>query len=244
VGSVPLSQLAERFGLQQLIGKWANVYTEELTPHVKNLTVVNNLVGESDWVFVDRKHKPPVRMRSLKCMIFACNALPQVTSWSGGVMEAFLARLSVIIMEAPENFKPVKNVADTVPKGEAFEFLLWCRRQLEEREWEVRKRDREVLMDMVLQAQNPVFRFISERCARNPQARIERGRLYDEYVRWCADNGITKLLSRTEFYTVVRSMGYAEKKASEGRRFFIGLELISDTARRMEAEVERWLEGA
>jgi hypothetical protein len=160
-------------------------------------------------------------------------------------MEAFLTRLSVIIMEAPEGFKPVKDIAEKVPKPEAFAFLLWCRRQLEEKGWEVGRRDRETLLQMLWEAQSPVYRFVAERCARDPQGRVERGRLYDEYVRWCADSGITKLLSRAEFYTVLRSMGFREARGSGGKRFFLGLELLEEGAqRRWEEEEGRWIEGA
>jgi len=245
IASVPLSRLSDQFALQPLEGKWANVYTEEVAPTVRNLQIVNNLVGESDWIYVDRKRRDPIRIRSLKVMVFACNALPQVTSWSGGVMEAFLARLSVVLMEAPEDFKPERGIAERVPKAEGLAYLLHCRRQLEENGWEVRRRDRETLLQMLWEAQSPVYRFLAERCTRDPQGRVERGKLYDEYVRWCADNGITKLLSRAEFYTTIRSMGFAEAKGSGGKRFFVGLRLISEEAERQyQEEVARWLEAA
>jgi len=237
-GRVPLSKLGgERFALQTLIGKWINVYSEQLSPSMKNLEVINNLVGESDWIFVDRKHKSPLYIRSLKAMIFAANAIPVITSWSGGVMDAFISRLSIISMKRPESWAPERGVADKVSKAEAFAFLLWCRKQLEERGWTVRKRDEGELLDMLLEAQSPVFRFIEEACIKQAGAKVERGKLYDAYAAWCAQQGITKLASRTDFYTLVRSLGFAEKEA-KGKRYFVGLTLAPEL--QQEQEALRW----
>jgi len=245
IASVPLSKLAgERFALQPLIGKWANVYSEQLVPNLKNLDVINSLVGECDWVYVDRKHKPAIRIRSLKSMVFACNALPVITTWSAGAMEAFVDRLSIILVDRPADFQPQKNIADTVPARDSLEFLLWCRRQLEARDWEVEKRGEEELLDMLMQAQSPVYQFVAEACVRDPQAKIERGKLYDAYVEWCASKGITRLLPRADFYAAIRSMGFVERKW-KGERYFFGITLFSEAARRgLEEERERWLEGA
>jgi len=245
IASVPLSKLAgERFALQPLIGKWANVYSEQLVPNLKNLDVINSLVGECDWVYVDRKHKPAIRIRSLKAMVFACNALPVITSWSAGAMEAFVDRLSIILVDRPADFQPQKNIADTVPARDSLEFLLWCRRQLEARGWEVEKRGEEELLDMLMQAQSPVYQFVAECCIRDPQAKIERGKLYDAYVEWCASKGITRLLPRADFYAAIRSMGFREKMW-KGTRYFFGITTAPEAAQRQfEDEFARWMEGA
>jgi energy-coupling factor transporter ATP-binding protein EcfA2 len=234
VGRVPLSKLAskERFALQPLIGKWVNVYSERLAPTVSNLEAINNLVGESDWVYVDRKHKPPVFIRSLKSMVFAGNAVPMVTSWEAGVMDAFIDRLSVIFVGKPEDFKPVKDIAEKVPKAESFAFLLWCRRQLEqsegrEREWELRRRSAEELLELLLEAQSPVYRFIAERCAKDPQARVERKELYAAYVEWLKEQGVTAVLSRDQFYMQIRSMGFVDRPW-KGEYCFFGLRLAEE----------------
>jgi energy-coupling factor transporter ATP-binding protein EcfA2 len=234
VGRVPLSKLAskERFALQPLIGKWVNVYSEKLAPTVSNLETINNLVGESDWVYVDRKYKPPIFIRSLKSMIFAGNAVPAVTSWEAGVMDAFIDRLSVIFVGKPEGFKPVKDIAEKVPKAESFAFLLWCRWQLEqsegrERGWELRRRSAEELLELLLEAQSPVYRFIAERCVRDPHARVERKKLYEAYVNWLKEQGVTAVPPRDQLYMQIRSMGFVERKW-KGEYYFFGLRLAEE----------------
>lgn len=229
VGKVPLSQLAgeSRFAAQPLIGKWVNVYSEQLRPTLRNLETVNNLVGESDWVFVDRKHKPAVWIRSLKSMVFAGNAIPVVTSWSEGVMDAFLDRLSIIFVRKPEGFKPEKGVVEKVPRSESLAFLLWCRWQLEQRGWEVRRRDEEELLDLLMEAQSPVLQFLEERCVREEGARVEKKALYEAYLAWLRERGITKVPSRGNFYTQVRLAGFQEGKAGN-KRYFKGLRLAGN----------------
>jgi energy-coupling factor transporter ATP-binding protein EcfA2 len=259
VGRVPLSKLAskERFALQPLIGKWVNVYSEKLAPTVSNLETINNLVGESDWVYVDRKHKPPIFIRSLKSMIFAGNAVPVVTSWEAGVMDAFIDRLSVIFVERPEGFKPVKDIAEKVPKAESFAFLLWCRWQLEQGEgresgWKLRRRSVEEVMELLLEAQSPVYRFVMERCARDPQAKVKRKVLYEAYVEWLKEQGITAVPSYATFYMQVRALGYVDRKWG-GEWYFFGLRLAEEgkqeesgepKRRLLLEEAERFAEGA
>ena len=259
VGRVPLSKLAskERFALQPLIGKWVNVYSEKLAPTVSNLETINNLVGESDWVYVDRKHKPPIFIRSLKSMIFAGNAVPVVTSWEAGVMDAFIDRLSVIFVERPEGFKPVKDIAEKVPKAESFAFLLWCRWQLEQGEgresgWKLRRRSVEEVMELLLEAQSPLYRFVMERCARDPQAKVKRKVLYEAYVEWLKEQGITAVPSYATFYMQVRALGYVDRKWG-GEWYFFGLKLAEEgkqeesgepKRRLLLEEAERFAEGA
>lgn len=232
VGRVPLSKLAdERFALQPLIGKWVNVYSEQLKPTLKNLEVLNNLVGENDWIYVDRKHKPPLWIRSLKTMVFAGNAVPLVTSWSEGPMDAFIDRLSIIEVRAPEGFKPEKDVAERVPKVDGLAFLLWARRQLEEKGWRVSKRSEEELIDMLMTAHDYVAQFIEEVCIRDEHGRVDRTRLYDAFKDWLKQRRITRVPSRADFYSQVRSLGFKERKHGD-KRYFLGLRLSDDEAQR------------
>ena len=250
VGKVPLSKLAgkERFALQPLIGKWVNVYSERLSPTLSNLETINNLVGESDWIFVDRKHKPPVFVRSLKSMLFASNAVPMVTSWDAGTMEAFIGRLSIVFVGRPEGFRPEPDVAARVPRSHAFAFLLWCRWQLGERGWELRRRSEEELLELLLEAQSPVYRFIAERCVRDPHARVKRRELYEAFVEWLKEQGVTVVPSRDQFYMQIRSMGFVDRPW-KGEYCFFGLRLAEEGEEgrkqsQLLEEAGRFAEGA
>jgi len=125
------------FGLEPLIGKQIVVYSERGETILKNLDMINNLFGESDHIVVQRKHKPAITIRSLKTGFFSMNDPPIVHEYGGETMAAFLDRLSIIQINLPESYEVIHSL--TIPKKEAFKFLLWCRVQLERNNWEIKK---------------------------------------------------------------------------------------------------------
>jgi hypothetical protein len=190
-----------QFGLQALVGKHILAYSERGDVILKNLDIINNIVGESDFIHVERKHKPAVRIRSLKAALFTMNDPPILNESGGETLAAFLERLSLVFMRAPEDFKPVKEYR--VSPEEAFKFLLWCRVQLEERGWEVRKRGYEEKLEYLTKMTNTALRFLeSEYVIPDPNGRVKGTELYDAYFSWCRENGLTPM-GRNSFYSVV-----------------------------------------
>jgi len=202
VASVPLRLLTEyTFGLEGLIGKQLNVYSERGEVALKSIDVINNLVGEHDFIAVPRKFKPTTTIRSLKAMAFAMNDPPIIYEYGGETMAAFLDRLSIVFMRAPEGFKPIPNFK--VDEREAFKFLLWCRCRLEEDNWEVRKMDEEAMLDYLMEASNTALRFLeSEWVIKDPSAKVKGSELYDAYVAWCKEKGVTPM-GRQGFYSSI-----------------------------------------
>jgi hypothetical protein len=189
------------FGLQALIGKHILAYSERGDVVLKNLDIINNIVGESDFIHVERKHKSAVRIRSLKTALFTMNDPPILYEQGGETLAAFLERLSLVFMRAPEDFKPVKEYR--VPPEETFKLLLWCRVQLESRGWEVRKRGYEEKLDYLVKMANTALRFLeSGYVVLDPSGRVKGTELYDAYVSWCKENGLTPM-GRNSFYTAV-----------------------------------------
>jgi hypothetical protein len=190
-----------QFGLQALVGKHILAYSERGDVVLKNLDIINNIVGESDFIHVERKHKPAVKIRSLKATLFTMNDPPMLYEQGGETLAAFIERLSLVFMRAPEDFKPVKEYR--VPPEEAFKFLLWCRVKLEERGWEIRKRGYEEKLDYLVKMANTALRFLeSEYVIPDQNGRVKGTELYDAYVSWCKENGLTPM-GRDSFYTAV-----------------------------------------
>jgi hypothetical protein len=190
-----------QFGLQALVGKHILAYSERGDVVLKNLDIINNIVGESDFIHVERKHKPAVKIRSLKATLFTMNDPPMLHEQGGETLAAFIERLSLVFMRAPEDFKPVKEYR--VPPEEAFKFLLWCRVKLEERGWEIRKRGYEEKLDYLVKMANTALRFLeSEYVIPDQNGRVKGTELYDAYVSWCKENGLTPM-GRDSFYTAV-----------------------------------------
>ncbi len=202
VARASLSNLDYTFALEGLIGKQINVYSEKLAPAIKTINVLNILVGENDLIEVFRKGKPPVYITSLKSMIFSMNDPPIVYEYGGETFAAFLDRLSIINMRPPEGFKPQKDLADKIDPKEAFKFLLWCRVQLENHGWEVRRRGKEELLEYLAMSSNTALQFSNE-CVEPVDYGYELGkRLYEAYVKWCLRKGITPM-KITAFYTAL-----------------------------------------
>jgi phage/plasmid-associated DNA primase len=222
------------FGLEGLIGKQLNVYMEKGARILRNIDVINNLVGGKDWIEVHRKRQPPTVIRSLKTMIFAMNDLPVIQEYGGGDMEAFLNRLSIITMTRPEGLEPKPDLS--VDPKETFAFMLWCRCRLEERDWKIRKMDEEKMLELLMEASNPVLQFLEgDWVITDPSAKVEGMKLYEAYVAWCRERGI-KPVGREEFYSIVASKFY--KRREEGRVWFRGLMINPARAREQQSTLE------
>jgi hypothetical protein len=209
------------FGLQPLIGKHLLVHSERGDVVLKNLDIVNNLVGESDYIPVERKHKPAIVIRSLKATMFSMNDPPILCEQGGETLAAFLERLSIVFIKPPEGFKPVKNYR--VDPGESFKFLLWCRVQLESRGWEIRMRDFEEKLDYLTKMANTALRFLeSDYITPDPYGRVKGTELYEAYVRWCKEQGLAPM-GRNKFYAAVATK--YTKYEPEGVVWFKGLRL-------------------
>jgi energy-coupling factor transporter ATP-binding protein EcfA2 len=190
-----------QFGLEDLIGKQVVMYSERGDVVLKNLDIINNLVGERDTIAVPRKFKSTVHIRSLKTMIFAMNDPPILYEYGGETLQAFIDRLSIVLINRPENFTPRKDIY--VDPKEVFKFLLWCRVKLENNGWVIKKMENEEIIEYLLKTSNPVLRFLeSEYVEVDPTARVKGTELYDAYTKWCSENGITPM-DRNKFYTIV-----------------------------------------
>jgi hypothetical protein len=209
------------FGLQPLIGKHILVHSERGEVVLKNLDIVNNLVGESDYIPVERKHKPATVIRSLKAAMFSMNDPPILWEQGGETLAAFLERLSIIFMKPPDGFKPVKDYR--VELKEAFKFLLWCRVQLERRGWGIRMRDFEEKLDYLTKMANTALRFLESETTQDPDGRIKGTELYEAYVKWCKDRGLAPMGMNNFYATVATKYSKYER---DGAVWFRGLRLI------------------
>jgi hypothetical protein len=210
------------FSREPLIGKQLIAYAERGEVVLKHLDVINNLFGEHDYIIVHRKNKPAVTIRSLKAGFFSMNDPPIVYEYGGETMKAFLNRLSIIQSILPENAEKMHNL--TIPRREAFKFLLWCRVQLERNNWVIRKMGEEELLDYLMRSTNSALQFLNDASVvePDPNGRVKGTDLYDAYVKWCRERGMSPM-GRNNFYAVVASKypSYTREKS----KWFRGLRL-------------------
>jgi len=212
------------FGLEGLIGKQIIVYAERGDTVLKNLDIVNQIVGENDYIEVHRKHRPSVRIRSLKTMIISMNDPPIVVEYGGETFNAFLKRLSIIFMGVPENFKPLgeKEIMSMVSNKDAFKFLLWCRVQLERNGWRIRKMSEDDMYEYLMKSMNSAIKFLEECVAEDPISSIKGKELYIAYKKWCETRKL-RPIGLFSFYSVVETRYRSYDR--EGSKWFKGIKL-------------------
>ena len=211
-----------QFGLEALIGKQINVHSERGETVLRNIDMINRLIGEKDYITIHRKHKSAVTIRSIKTMMFSMNDPPVLSEYGGETLKAFLNRLSIILIKQPEDFKPIPDL-DVDPR-EAFKFLLWARRQLEKNNWVIKKMNDEDMINYLMRETNSALKFLEESkvVERDPSGVVKGTDLYIAYVDWCMRHGL-KAFDRDRFYTIVGSRFQAYPR--EGSKWFRGLKL-------------------
>jgi len=211
-----------QFGLENLIGKQINVHSERVETVLRNIDMINRLIGEKDYITVHRKHKSTITIRSIKTMMFSMNDPPVLSEYGGETLRAFLNRLSIILIRQPEDFKPIPDL-DVDPR-EAFMFLLWTRRQLEKNNWIIKKMNDEDMINYLMRETNSALKFLEESkvIERDPLSVVKGTDLYSAYVDWCMRQGL-KAFDRNRFYTIVGSRFQTYER--EGSTWFRGLKL-------------------
>jgi hypothetical protein len=224
VSSVPLADVQHyRFGLEPLVGRYVWITSERSEISITRAHILNQLFGEQDTIEVARKHRSYVKICSLKLGIMAMNDPPLIEEKALGSAQAFIERLSIVTMFRPAGSANIRGIADQIPPEEAFNFLLWCRRQLEKNDWEVKRLPTEEIIDMIRESTNTAFKFLEEETSLldfGQERRIEAKELYDMYVAWCRRKGI-KPMGRNLFYSTVAKK--YEKYEREGRKWFRGI---------------------
>ena len=209
VSSVSLSDMLRyEFGLEPLIGKYVWISSEKSELYITRVHILNLIFGESDTVEVARKHKSHAKLTSLKLGIMGVNDPPIIEEKVTGTADALLERLSIVTMTKPEDAVNIKNLAEMISAEEVFNFLLWCRRQLEKNDWKVKKLPKEDIVNILRETTNTASVFLEESpdIITGKDYRIEGQTLYALYVKWCSQKGV-KPMSRNLFYAVLREKG-------------------------------------
>jgi len=228
--------LEYRFGRSELIGKFVLVNYESVETAVRKLEMLNTLFGASDMMDVPVKFKKAARISSLKLGVVACNEPPIVKEYKVQTLKAFLNRLSLVQMVLPEGAVNIPHVERQVEPEEAFAFLWWCRRKLEQKGWKPERMEEEKMLALLREQTNPVLRFLAEgtMVVQDPEGRIKGTELYELYLRWCENKGISPV-DRNTFYTWVSTR--FEDFVREGVKWFRGLRAASE---RKERELDTY----
>ncbi|MGC8848706.1 MAG: hypothetical protein ACP5QE_07680, partial [Conexivisphaera sp.] len=190
------------FGLEMLVGKHIIVQSERGISVVKNLDFFNRIMGEDDSLDVPRKFRSAVVIPSMRSAMFAMNDVPLIKEMRGSTLNAFLDRLSIIEMGAPEGFSPRRGVSEEVGAEEALYFLLWARQRLEENGEAIEKRSEDELRGMVFEGSWLLAEFWRSCMEEVSGERVEGQEAYEAYLRW-ARGKLVQPVGRSAFYDLM-----------------------------------------
>lgn len=190
VVSPTLGQLANNFGLAPLIGKTVAVISDaRLSGRSDTQAIIESLLSISgeDPKTIDRKHKESWTGRILTRFVLVSNELPRLGDSSNALTSRFILLQMTNSFLGREDTRLEKRLFAERPA-----ILLWAiqglARLLERDRFEQPESGLELLRDFE-ELSSPVGAFVAERCETGPEEKVQVTVLYDEWVRYCKENG-------------------------------------------------------
>lgn len=200
------------------------VITGELEEHQRLSVATLKQLASTDRLVIEEKFKQPETVKQTHTLVLFTNHLPRVGSTDNGTWR----RLIVVPFNAtiPEG-SGVQNYADVLIRESGGAILSWA---IEGAVNFVRNGFRLAIPEAVAEAtaqyrerEDWLTNFISERCIREPNARVGAADLYQEYRDWAESTGdfIRRL---NDFDTSMETAGF-QKIRPKGKKSWIGLRL-------------------
>jgi len=185
-----LANIGSHFGLQSLIGKQLAVISDARLGRQTDIqNVAENLlrISGEDNISIPRKHREDYTAKLPTRFMVLSNELPSIGDSSGALASRF------IMLALTESFLGREDRGLTARlEQELPGVLLWSLEGLE------RLRDRgyfrqpagaQHLAEQMEALGSPIKAFIEDRCVVDPGQWVECKLLYEEWIKWCRDEG-------------------------------------------------------
>ena len=227
--SIPLQNLSDRFKTAALFGKLANIVADIPARVVEDAGTFKAITGE-DSITAERKFENEFSFKPFAKLLFSCNSLPASNDRTTG----FYRRLIII----PFNHVITEEVKDGRLKERLYNevdgILKWSLEGLERlirNNFKFTENDStRLLLENYKRNNSSVLSFINDNCEIKPESKVKRQLLYDEYKKYCVDNGF-KTLSQKKFNDEIENSIKAVYKKQDGNsrdRIWSGIELIHE----------------
>jgi putative DNA primase/helicase len=216
------SLTSTRFGLSRIIGKLANVCTEDESEYLKNSVIKALVTGEQ--VESEIKFGGNIAFHSYAKLIFSTNKFPKF----GGLDYAMKRRIIVIPFHAKfEGKNKDANLQAKLQKEKAG--IIWyalqgAKRLISNEYMYTIGETSERGMQFFEEESSPIARFVAEEFdleAKRPSRPYLADAYYDAYREWCKDNGYGVVASGRfyrELATVNATQPYKER--NNGRTYY------------------------
>lgn len=200
------------------------VIAAELEEHQRLSTSTLKQLASTDMLTIEEKFKQPETVKQTHTLVLYTNHLPRVGSTDNGTWR----RLIVVPFNAviPEG-AGIQNYADKLVKEAGPVILTWI---ITGAENFIRNGFRLDFPDAVIEAteeyrqrENWLENFISDRCVREPNARVGARELYQEYREWAEETG-EFVRRENDFAAAMETAGY-QKIIPKNKRTWVGLRL-------------------
>jgi len=200
------------------------VIAAELEEHQRLSTSTLKQLASTDMLTIEEKFKQPETVKQTHTLVLHTNHLPRVGSTDNGTWR----RLIVVPFNAviPES-SGIQNYAEKLVKEAGPAILTWI---IIGAQNFIRNGFKLDFPDAVVEAteeyrqrENWLENFISERCVREPNARVNARELYLEYKDWAEENG-EYIRRENDFSAAMETVGY-QKIAPKNRKTWVGLRL-------------------
>ena len=225
VSKVPLQELAEhRFKRAELFGKLVNLFADLDNKSLENTTYFKTIVS-GDSIDAERKNRDPFFFRPFARLVFSANEIPRTRDKS----YAYYRRWCIIPFEQKFDGKNEnKNLLAELNTRENMSALLnnaiaGLRSMMKRGDFVEPQKVQQALQDYEKQ-NDPVKAFLSNSCVFDPQEMIERGALYNEFCKFCVEEGY-KETSRNYFYQRIKSIREINEVRFPQGRFFKGIKI-------------------
>ena len=217
ISNMSLQDLNERFNATNLFGKILNSCADISSKAMEQVDIIKKITGE-DRLKGEYKGGAVFFFNSYAKLMFSANEIPiSLDDKTNAYYRRFL------ILRIDKRCHTITNLEKRLSASiDDFIYLavqalnrMYNRGTIKESE-----NSKSNVMELYM-ASDTVTAFIADEMVPGADFRVERGRFYENYGRYCEENE-RQALTKNGFYKNLRNKGYTEIKC-KGKRFFKGL---------------------
>ena len=223
------SNLNDRFGLEQLVGKTVATFSDHrLSMNGKQFVETVLRVTGEDTVTVQQKNRKDWVGKLGTRMIFLSNVMPTLPDASGALVSRMLPIWMPTSFFGREDHELGAKLAAELPG-----ILNWALDGLDRlakqgKFTELTSERNKTLVEEMLSASNPLRQFIDEHCDEQADLEVDKQKFYDNWALWARKNGHEpgSITSLTKSLMAIYGPDVAGRAGSGGRsRVYKGLRI-------------------
>ena len=219
ISSLSLQDLNERFNATNLYGKTLNSCADIPSKAMEQVDIIKKITGE-DEIKGEYKGGAVFFFRSYAKLLFSANEIPISLD---DKTNAFYRRFLIIRID--KRCHPIERLEERL--SASVDDLINLSVQAVHRMYDsglVESQNSKNNVTELYMNSDTVAAFINDEMELGADFKVERGRLFDNYEKYCEEQGRFSL-TRNGFYKSLRSKGYEPVKIN-GVRFFKGLNYV------------------